>query len=177
MLAFYFETITYSADKIFGDSTNPTSTQIWNLVVGQQFDFEDGHVNSRHRRTTTPENIKLKTSKSRREVKVSSLRFRDVKCCAALVLYMASEAELSDFRIFFLSRWMMVPCVSAVPRPDVQGSATASTQERRYDMLWINHPFITLTLSHMGQGHDFTHSKCTLHFLLDWRAIREMVSS
>ena len=48
------------------------------------------------------------------------------------------------FTYFSLSRWMMAPCVSAVPRPDVQGSATASTRGRRYDTPWINHPFITL---------------------------------
>lgn len=49
-------------------------------------------------------------------------------------IYVPSEAIVSDLLIFCLSRWMMAPCVSAVPRPDVQGSATASTQGRRYDM-------------------------------------------
>lgn len=90
-------------------------------------------------------------------IKVRSVQRCSLKCSAAAPPYTASEAVVSDLRIFSLSRWMMAPCVSAVPRPDVQGSATASTRGRRYDTPWINHPFITL---HTGARTFLCSSLC-----------------
>lgn len=96
-------------------------------------------------------------------IKVRSVQRCSLKCSAAAPPYTASEAVVSDLRIFSLSRWMMAPCVSAVPRPDVQGSATASTRGRRYDTPWINHPFITL---HTGARTFLCSSLCGGRFFL-----------
>lgn len=123
--------------------------------VDEVFFFLPPHV------AQTPSNATNQNSSE--GIKVRSVQRCSLKCSAAAPPYTASEAVVSDLRIFSLSRWMMAPCVSAVPRPDVQGSATASTRGRRYDTPWINHPFITL---HTGARTFLCSSLCGGRFFL-----------